>query len=199
MLAQRDVAELRPRAAIGVGRRKRIFAQSEHNQRRVHVGLKAEVAMHILGQFARAADEARRRIEREPRSRARAALAVQPFSIVGEEALSPRGHGVALIDHLDPVGDVNPQELAEIGADQIARCLATEHRCWRELLPRYERFRECAHIDDGRCNERVCFVFAKRYVPGQGQPVNLCHLGCHEAAGKGWRRIEASRCAVQAS
>ena len=46
-------------------------------------------AMHVLAQFTRAADEARRRIEREPRPRAGAALAVHPFSIIGEEPPRP--------------------------------------------------------------------------------------------------------------
>jgi hypothetical protein len=88
--------------AIWIGRRKCVFAQSEHNQRCVHVGLKAKVAMDVLGKLASATDETGRRIKREPRPRLRAALAGEPFSVVREEALTAAGHGVALLDSLDP-------------------------------------------------------------------------------------------------
>src|SRR6516162_8441874 len=79
LATQRDVAELRPGVAIWIGRRKCVLAQSEHNQRRVHVGLKAEVAMDVLGELASATDETGRRIKREPRPRPSAALAGKPF------------------------------------------------------------------------------------------------------------------------
>src|SRR5262249_28952841 len=103
-----------------------VFAESKHDQRCVHVGLKAEVTMDILGQLASAADEARRRIELDPRSRPGATLAVEPLTITGEEALSPRGHDVTLLDRPDTVWDSDAQELAEIGTDQVAWCLAAE-------------------------------------------------------------------------
>jgi len=89
--------------------------------------------MHLLGKLASAADETRSRIEREPRPRPAAALAGKPFRVVREEALIAVGHGVALLDCLDSVGDVEPQELAEVRADQVAGRFATEHCRWCPL------------------------------------------------------------------
>src|SRR5262249_23590914 len=104
--------------------------------------------MDVLGKLARAADEARRRIERGRRSRHGAALAGEAFGVVGEEVLPAAGHAVALLDRLDAVGDVEPQELAEIGADDVAPRLAAEHRRGRWLLSgtRRQRFREGVEV-----------------------------------------------------
>src|SRR5262249_61436704 len=103
--------------------------------------------MDVLGELPRTTDEARRRIDRGRRSRLGAALAGEPFGVVGEKALPAAGHGVALLDRLDPVGNVEPQELAEIGADGVAPGLATEHRRWRRILSgaRRQRLRESVH------------------------------------------------------
>src|SRR5262245_38617183 len=113
--------------------------------------------MDVFGKLARAADEAQRRIERGRRSRLGAALAGEPFGVVGEKALPAAGHGVALLDRLDAVGDFEPQELAEIGADDVAPALAPERRRWRRLLPasKRQRFREGVEVGDGRRDERV--------------------------------------------
>jgi len=89
--------------------------------------------MHLLGKLASAADETKSRIEREPRPRPAAALAGKLFRVVREEALIAVGHGVALLDCLDSVGDVEPQELAEVRADQVAGRFATEHCRWCPL------------------------------------------------------------------
>src|SRR5262249_32325616 len=125
--------------------------------------------MDVLGKLASAADETRGRIEREPRPRPGAALAGKPFSVVREEALPAAGYGVALLDCLDPVGDVELQELAEIGADDVAPRLAAEYRRGRPLRSGTggERFGESIHIGDGGCDERVCFIIAERHGGGQ--------------------------------
>src|SRR5262249_62355065 len=103
------------------------------------------------------AEEARGRIERGRRWGLGAALAGEPFGVVGEEVLPAAGHGVALLDRLDAVGDVEPQELAETGADDVAPRLAAEHRRGRRLLPasRRQRLAEGVQVGDGRRDERV--------------------------------------------
>ena len=97
LAAEGDVAQLRPRAPIGVGPRKRLLAEREHDQCRVHVGLKTEVAMNVLGEFASTADEPRRCVKSKARSRSGTPLAGEPIAIGGEKTLSPRGYGVALL------------------------------------------------------------------------------------------------------
>ena len=88
-----------------------------HQSRGIHVGLKTEVAMDVLGKLASAAEEMWRRVEGKLRARGRTTLTGKPFSEVREETLPPRGHRVTLLDRLDSVGDIEPQELAEIRAD----------------------------------------------------------------------------------
>src|SRR3974390_577126 len=182
LAAQSDVAELRPRVSIRIGRRKRVFAQSEDNQRCVHIGLKAEVAMDVLGKFASTADKPQRCIKTEACARFSSALAGKPLSIVSEKTLPPGRHDVALLDRLNSVGDVEPQERAPIGAKQIARRLATKNGRSRELTfsTGLERFTESVDVAKRRKNERVSFVLAEWYVPSQRQPVNLGHFACHE-------------------
>jgi hypothetical protein len=157
--------------------------------------------MDVFRKLARAADEARRRIERGRRSRHGAALAGEPVGVVREEALPAAGHAIALLDRLDAVGDVEPQELAEIGADQVAPRLAAEHRRGRRLLPgaRCQRFREGVEVGDGRGNERIRFIVAERHVPRQRAPIHFRHVGCHVGAGKGRRRVEAGRGGIEAN
>ena len=137
--------------------------------------------MHLLGKLASAADETRGRVEREPRRWPGAALAGKPFSVVCEEALPAAGYGVALLDCLDPVGDVEPQELAEVGADQVAGRFATKHCRWCPLRSGAggERFGESVYVGDGGCNERVCVIIAERHVAGQCKPVGQRTTAMH--------------------
>jgi hypothetical protein len=114
--------------------------------------------------------------------------------------LPAAGHAVALLDRLDAVGDVEPQELAETGADDVASRLAAEHGRGRRFLSgaRRQRFREGIEVGDGRGDERIRFIVAERHVPGQRAPVDFRHVGCHLGAGKGRRRVEAGRRSIEA-
>src|SRR5215470_12321439 len=65
LAAERDIAELRSRAAVRVGRRERVFSKGQDDQCRIHIRLEAKVAMDVLGKLACAADESRRCIKTE--------------------------------------------------------------------------------------------------------------------------------------
>src|SRR5262249_38372649 len=113
------------------------------------------------------------------------------------EVLPAAGHAVALLDRLDAVGDVEPQELAEIGADDVAPRLATERRRGRRLLPgaRRQRLREGVQVGDGRGNERIRFIVAEGHAAGQRAPVPFRHVGAIWAlakAGGGSRLVAAA-------
>src|SRR5262245_61619405 len=125
--------------------------------------------MKILGKLTSAADEPRCCIKMQAGALSHVALAGKPISIVGEKTLTSSGHTVALLERLDTVRNFKPKELAQIGANQVARRLATENSRGRELpsVIGLERFREGIEIADGRGNKRVPVVFAKRYIPGQ--------------------------------
>src|SRR5215470_10178749 len=125
--------------------------------------------MNILGKFTSAADEPRCCVKMQAGSWSLAPLAGKPISIVGEKTLASSGHTVALLEPLDAVGNFKSQELAQIGANQIARRLATENCRGRELpsVTGLERFREGIEIADSRGNKRAPVVLAKRYVSGQ--------------------------------
>src|SRR5262249_31074553 len=168
-----DVAELRPRISVRVGRRQRSLAKGEHDQGRVHVGLEAEIAMDILSQLASAADEARHRVEANLRPGSGAALTGQPVRVVREEALSPCRYRVALCDLRERVGPVEPQELTEVRADQVARRLTAErHRWYGFPVPAgRERLVEGIEVLDGSGDQRVGLVPSEGHVTRQREPV----------------------------
>src|SRR5262245_60531821 len=199
LAAQRDVAELRPRATIGIGRRKRVFAQCEDDQRGVHIGLKAEVAMDVLGKFAGTADKPWCGVKTEAGVWFGSTLTGKPIRIVSEKALAPSRYRVALLEGHDSVGDVEPQELTQVGANQVAQRLTTKN-CRRRELPTGagpKWFSKGIDVADSRSYERVFFVVAEWYIPRQRQPVDLRHFACHPGAGKRRRRIKRGRGAIE--
>jgi len=83
LVAERDVAELCGRAAIGIGRgQHRVSAVTAHlqdSERRIHEWLEAEVTMHVFGKRAVARDVARGGIKASGSTGPATTLAVEPL------------------------------------------------------------------------------------------------------------------------
>src|SRR5262249_34997702 len=119
--------------------------------------------MHIFRKLASAADKTRCSVKCEPRLRQDASLAGKPVVIVREKTLAAGGHAIALLERLDPVRNIEPKELAKIGADQVSWGLAAKHRRWGQLrsIERGERFCEGVQIGEGRGDEWIRFILAE--------------------------------------
>ena len=74
--------------------------------------------MDVFRKFAVTTDEAWLGVEAELGLGLHPLLAGKPLAVVGQETLVANGKLVALIDLLDPVGNVEPEELANVGALQ---------------------------------------------------------------------------------
>src|SRR5215471_4342462 len=83
LAAERNVAELCARAAIGIGRGQHgvasFTAHLQDDQRRIHEWLEAEIAMHVLGKRAVTRDVARCGIKASGSTSPAATLAVEPL------------------------------------------------------------------------------------------------------------------------
>ena len=83
LVAERNIAELCVRAAIGVGRGQHrvspLTAHLQDNQRRVHKWLEAEITMHVFDKRAVARDVARGGIKASGSTGSATTLAVEPL------------------------------------------------------------------------------------------------------------------------
>src|SRR5262252_10670943 len=119
LVAERNVAELSRRAAIRIRWRQHgvaaVATHAQHNQRRTHEGLEAEIAMNVLDQFPIARYVPRIAVGSQRRARLLAALASKPGVKRSQETLPPGRHDEALPYGLQSVRNVAPKKLADEG------------------------------------------------------------------------------------
>ena len=174
-----DEARFAQRSGVGA-RVERGGAEAERDERRVQVGLVAEVPVHVLAEIPPAGDEAGAAPQGHVRARELAALDGEPALDVGHEIRAANGRLRGLPVGAIAVGDGEEQELREEGAREVARRLAAEERVRRDVAvptPGAGEVAEAREIPGGALDEPAVVVPIEGHVAGEGHPVDLTRLG----------------------
>src|SRR5262245_19282571 len=101
LVAERDVTELRVRPAIRIGRREHVVASlaahAQNDERRVHERLKAEIAVHVLGERSVVRDISRLRLKAHGGVEPGTTLTSQPVVERGQKGLAWSRHSKPLV------------------------------------------------------------------------------------------------------